>query len=75
MSEYECYAPSNKSGSMYFDKQAINGKAVAFMYSLLVEKYSNSSRQQQHDETCVSVEHLRSIIIFGQNNYLYPWNE
>ena len=30
MSEYECYTPSKKSGSMYFDKQAINGNAVAF---------------------------------------------
>ena len=33
---------------------------MAFTYSLLVERY-NSSRQQ-HDETCMSVEHLRSLI-------------
>ena len=38
MSEYECYAPSNKSGSMYFDKQAINEKAVAFMYIVCLLK-------------------------------------
>ena len=41
---------------------------MAFTYSLLVEKYSSS--RQQHDETCMSVEHLRSLI--KEQIHLFP---